>query len=191
MLGGKKMIDEILLDSEDRMQKTIEILRKEFASLRAGRANPAILDKVQVDYYGVPTPINQMANVTAPEARLLLIQPWDKSIIPNIEKAILKSDLGLNPASDGTVIRIAIPQLTQERRKELVKVIKKKAEDAKVGIRNIRRDANDALKSLEKNKEISEDENKKAQDDVQKITDKYIAEVDKILNNKEQEIMEI
>ncbi|MDK2824134.1 MAG: ribosome recycling factor [Clostridia bacterium] len=191
MLGGKKMIDEILLDSEDRMQKTIEVLRKEFASLRAGRANPAILDKVQVDYYGVPTPINQMANVTAPEARLLLIQPWDKSIIPNIEKAILKSDLGLNPASDGTVIRIAIPQLTQERRKELVKVIKKKAEDAKVGIRNIRRDANDALKSLEKNKEISEDENKKAQDDVQKITDKYIAEVDKILNNKEQEIMEI
>lgn len=185
------MIDEILLDSEDRMQKTIEVLRKEFASLRAGRANPAILDKVQVDYYGVPTPINQMANVTAPEARLLLIQPWDKSIIPNIEKAILKSDLGLNPASDGTVIRIAIPQLTQERRKELVKVIKKKAEDAKVGIRNIRRDANDALKSLEKNKEISEDENKKAQDDVQKITDKYIAEVDKILNNKEQEIMEI
>jgi len=185
------MIEEILMDAEDRMQKTIEVLRKDFASLRAGRANPAILDKVQVDYYGVPTPINQIANVTAPEPRLLVIQPWDKSIIPAIEKAILKSDLGLNPSSDGTVIRIAIPQLTQERRKELVKVIKKKAEDAKVGIRNIRRDANDHLKSLEKSKEITEDEAKKAQDDVQKRTDKYIADIEKILNSKEQEIMEI
>jgi len=144
------MIEEILMDSEDRMQKTIEVLRKDFASLRAGRANPAILDKVQVDYYGVPTPINQMANVSAPEARLLVIQPWDKTVIPTIEKAILKSDLGLNPSNDGTVIRIAIPQLTQERRKELVKTTKKKAEDAKVGIRNIRRDANEHLKSLEK-----------------------------------------
>ncbi|MFZ5943676.1 MAG: ribosome recycling factor [Bacillota bacterium] len=185
------MIDEILMDSEDRMQKTVEVLRKEFASLRAGRANIAILDKVQVEYYGVPTPINQMANVTAPEARLLLIQPWDKSTIPNIEKAILKSDLGLNPSSDGTVIRISIPQLTQERRKELVKMIKKKTEDARVGIRNIRRDANDTLKSLEKTKEISEDETKKAQDDVQKLTDKFISEVEKVLDNKEQEIMEI
>ncbi|MFZ7104626.1 MAG: ribosome recycling factor [Peptococcaceae bacterium] len=185
------MIDEILMDSEDRMQKTIDVLRKDFASLRAGRANPAILDKVQVDYYGVPTPINQMANVSAPEPRLLMIQPWDKSIIPNIEKAILKSDLGLNPAGDGTVIRIAIPQLTQERRKELVKMIKKKGEEAKVGIRNIRRDANDDIKSLEKSKDISEDEAKKAQDDVQKLTDKYIVEVDKVMDNKEQEIMEI
>lgn len=185
------MIEEILLDSEERMQKTIEVLRKDFASLRAGRANPAILDKVQVDYYGVPTPINQMANVSAPEPRLLVIQPWDKTIIPTIEKAILKSDLGLNPSSDGTVIRIAIPQLTQERRKELVKIIKKKAEEAKVGIRNIRRDANDHLKGLEKSKEISEDESKKAQDDVQKETDKYILEVDKVYAKKEQEIMEI
>ncbi|MGI6226177.1 MAG: ribosome recycling factor [Peptococcales bacterium] len=185
------MIDEILLDSEERMQKTIEVLRKDFASLRAGRANPAILDKVQVDYYGVPTPINQMANISAPEPRLLVIQPWDKSIISSIEKAILKSDLGLNPSNDGTVIRIAIPQLTQERRKELVKVIKKKAEEAKVGIRNIRRDANESLKSLEKSKEISEDENKKSQDDVQKLTNKYILEVDKVLAAKEQELMEI
>lgn len=185
------MIDEILLDSEERMQKTIEVLRKDFASLRAGRANPAILNRVQVDYYGVPTPINQMANISAPEPRLLIIQPWDKSTIPNIEKAILKSDLGLNPSSDGTVIRIAIPQLTQERRKELVKTIKKKAEEAKIGIRNIRRDANDDVKALEKSKEITEDECKKAQDDVQKTTDKYIAEIDKILNKKEEEIMEI
>ena len=191
MLGGKKMIDEIIMDSEERMQKTIEVLRKDFASLRAGKANPAILEKVQVDYYGVPTPINQMANVNAPEARLLVIQPWDKSIIPNIERGILKSDLGLNPSSDGTVIRIIIPQLTQERRKELVKVIKKKAEDARVGIRNIRRDANDHFKSLEKSKDITEDEGKKAQEDVQKVTDKYIAEADKVLSNKEQEIMEI
>lgn len=173
------------------MQKSIEVLRKDFASLRAGRANPAILDKVQVDYYGVPTPINQMANISAPEPRLLIIQPWDKSIIPSIEKAILKSDLGLNPSSDGTVIRIAIPQLTQERRKELVKTVKKKAEEAKVSIRNIRRDANDDIKSLEKSKEIPEDESKRAQDEVQKITDKYIAEVDKVMNNKEKEIMEI
>jgi len=185
------MIDEIIMDSEERMQKTIEVLRKDFASLRAGKANPAILEKVQVDYYGVPTPINQMANVTAPEARLLVIQPWDKSIIPNVERAILKSDLGLNPSSDGTIIRIAIPQLTQERRKELVKIIKKKAEEAKVGIRNIRRDANDHFKSLEKSKDITVDEDKKAQDDVQKITDKCIAEVDKVFSNKEQEIMEI
>lgn len=185
------MINEILKDSEVRMQKSIEVLRKDFASLRAGRANPAILDKVQVDYYGVPTPINQMANISAPEPRLLIIQPWDKSIIPSIEKAILKSDLGLNPSSDGTVIRIAIPQLTQERRKELVKTVKKKAEEAKVSIRNIRRDANDDIKSLEKSKEIPEDESKRAQDEVQKITDKYIAEVDKVMNNKEKEIMEI
>lgn len=185
------MIEEIFLDSEDRMQKTIELLRKDFASLRAGRANPAILDKIQVDYYGVPTPINQMANVSAPEARLLVIQPWDKSVVSAIEKAILKSDLGLNPSNDGTIIRIAIPQLTQERRKELVKVIKKKAEETKISIRNVRRDANESLKSLEKSKDLSEDENKKAQDDVQKLTDKYIAEVDKVLAAKEQEIMEI
>ncbi|NLT96426.1 MAG: ribosome recycling factor [Clostridia bacterium] len=185
------MIDEILKDSETRMQKTLEVLRKDFASLRAGRANPAILEKVQVDYYGVPTPINQMANITAPEPRLLVIQPWDKSIISSIEKAILKSDLGLNPSSDGTVIRIAIPQLTQERRKELVKTVKKKAEEAKVGIRNIRRDANEEVKSLEKAKEITEDESKKAQEDIQKITDKYIAEVEKVLSKKEEEIMEI
>lgn len=185
------MIKEVLQDAEERMQKTVEVLRKEFQSLRAGRANPAILDKVMVDYYGVPTPINQMANVTAPEARLLVIQPWDKSVTPNIEKAILKSDLGLNPNSDGNVIRIAIPQLTQERRKELVKVIKKKTEEAKVGIRNIRRDANEDLKALEKEKEISEDEEKKGQDDVQKLTDKYIADVDKVLDNKEKEIMEV
>ncbi|NLW24722.1 MAG: ribosome recycling factor [Clostridia bacterium] len=185
------MIKEILTDAEGRMKKTIDVLKKDFAGMRAGRANPAILEKVQVDYYGTPTPVNQLANITAPEARLLVIQPWDKTAISAIEKAILKSDLGLNPSSDGTVIRISIPQLTQERRKELVKSVKKKAEEARVSIRNIRRDANDEIKSLEKQKEISEDEAKKAQDDVQKITDKYIAEVDKITDNKEKEIMEV
>ena len=143
------MISEIMQDSENRMVKALDVLKKELQSLRAGRANPAILEKITVDYYGSPTPINQMANITAPEPRLLVIQPWDKSIIPNIEKAILKSDLGLNPSSDGTVIRLAIPQLTQERRKELAKVVKKKGEDAKVAVRNIRREANELLKNLE------------------------------------------
>lgn len=191
MLGGIKMINEVMQDAEERMVKTLDVLRKELQSLRAGRANPAILEKVTVDYYGTPTPINQMANVTAPEPRLLVIQPWDKSIIPNIEKAILKSDLGLNPNSDGTVIRLAIPQLTQERRKELVKVVKKKGEEAKIGVRNIRRDANEDLKALEKSKDISEDDNKKGQEDIQKLTDKYIQDIDKVLDNKEKEIMEV
>ncbi|NMA02785.1 MAG: ribosome recycling factor [Clostridia bacterium] len=185
------MISEIMQDSENRMVKALDVLKKELQSLRAGRANPAILEKITVDYYGSPTPINQMANITAPEPRLLVIQPWDKSIIPNIEKAILKSDLGLNPSSDGTVIRLAIPQLTQERRKELAKVVKKKGEDAKVAVRNIRREANELLKNLEKSKDISEDDNKRSQEDVQKLTDKFIQEIDKVLENKEKEIMEV
>ncbi len=144
-----------------------------------------------VDYYGTPTPVNQLADISAPEARMLVVQPWDKSVVPNVEKAILKSDLGLNPSSDGTVIRLVLPQLTQESRKELVKKVKKKAEESKVAIRNVRRDANESLKAAEKNKEISEDENKNAQDDIQKLTDKYIAELDKVLDNKEKEIMEV
>lgn len=185
------MLKEVMLDAEDRMKKTLELLKKDYASLRAGRANPAILEKVMVDYYGVPTPINQMANISAPEPRMLLIQPWDKSVINSIDKAILKSDLGLNPTNDGTVIRIVIPQLTEERRKELVKVVKKKAEEAKVGVRNIRRDANDTIKALEKEKEITEDESKKAQEDTQKLTDKFVKDVDVVEANKEQEILEI
>lgn len=185
------MINEIMQDGEEKMLKAVEVLRKDLQSLRAGRANPAILEKVTVDYYGSPTPINQMANISAPEPRLLIIQPWDKSIIPNVEKAILKSDLGLNPNSDGTVIRLAIPQLTQERRKELVKVVKKKGEEGKIAIRNIRREANDELKDLEKSKDISEDDNKRGQEDVQKLTDKFIQEIDKVLENKEMEIMEV
>lgn len=185
------MIKELVSDAEDKMKKAIDVLRKDYASLRAGRATPALLDKIAVDYYGVPTPINQLANISVPEPRSLVIQPWDKSAMSGIEKAILKSDLGLTPNNDGTVIRLTIPQLTQERRNEMVKVVKKKAEDARVAIRNIRRDANDHLKDLEKKHEISEDDFKRAQDDVQKLTDKSIKEVDQVLENKEQEVMEV
>lgn len=185
------MINDILSETEERMQKTIEHLTKDLATLRAGRANPAMLDKVMADYYGEPTPLNQLANITVPEARLLVIQPWDKSSIANIEKAILKSDLGVNPSNDGNVIRIAIPQLTEERRKELVKVVKKRGEEAKVAVRNIRRDANDMLKSSEKEKMISEDQSKKGNDEIQKTTDKYIKDIDVILVAKEKDIMEV
>jgi len=185
------VIKEIVGEAEEKMKKAIEVLRKDFASLRAGRATPALLDKVLVDYYGVHTPINQMANVSVPEPRLLVIQPWDKSVISVIEKAIMKSDLGITPNNDGTVIRLAIPQLNQERRNELVKVVKKKAEETRVAIRNVRRDANEHLKAFEKEKEISEDDNKRAQEEVQKLTDKLIKEVDQIVDHKEQEIREV
>ncbi|CUH96121.1 Ribosome-recycling factor [Propionispora sp. 2/2-37] len=176
---------------EERMKRALDALRKELASLRAGRATPALLDKIMVDYYGTPTPVNQVANVAVPEPRMITIQPWEKSLLAPLEKAILKSDLGLTPNSDGTIIRLSIPQLTQERRTELVKVIHKKAEDARVAIRNIRRDANDAIKKIEKEKAASEDETKKAQEDMQKLTDKYIKEVDQIMAVKEKEIMEV
>lgn len=185
------MINDILADSEDRMQKTIDHLQGDLASLRAGRANPAMLDKIMVDYYGQPTPINQLANINVPEARLLVIQPWDKSGIADIEKAIMKSDLGITPSNDGNVIRIAIPQLTEERRKDLVKVVRKRAEEAKVAIRNIRREANDLIKSSEKDKLISEDESKKGLDSAQKVTDKRIKDIDLILQAKEKDIMEV
>jgi len=185
------VLKEAIKEAEEKMKKSIEILRKEYSTLRAGRANPAILEKVLVEYYGTPTPINQLASIAAPEPRLLTIQPWDKTIVPAVEKAILKSDLGLNPSSDGGIIRIVIPQLTQERRLELVKMIKKKAEECRVSIRNVRRETNERIKALEKNKTISEDESKKGQEDVQKMTDKYIKEVDHVLEAKEKEIMEV
>jgi len=185
------MIKEITIDIEDKMNKTVEVLRKEYASLRAGRATPALLEKIQVDYYGTPTPINQLANVSVPEARLLIIQPWDKSTVPSIEKAILKSDLGITPTGDGNVIRISVPQLTEERRKELVKVVKKKAEEAKVAVRNLRRDANDRIKAAEKKNVISEDDAKRGQDEIQKLTDKHILSIDKTAEVKEKEIMEV
>lgn len=185
------MIRDILADSEERMAKSIEHLIKDLASLRAGRANPAMVEKITVEYYGVPTPINQLANIMVPEARLLVIQPWDKSSIADIEKAIMKSDLGVNPSNDGNVIRIAIPQLTEERRRDIVKVVKKKGEEAKVAVRNIRREANDMLKSAEKEKMISEDEGKKGMDEIQKFTDKYVKDIDVVLQNKEKDIMEV
>lgn len=185
------MISGTFTDTESKMNKAIDAYRKDLATLRAGRANPSLLEKIMVDYYNVPTPINQMANISAPEARLLVIQPWDKSVIAEIEKAIQKSDLGLTPSNDGTVIRISIPQLTEERRKELVKVVKKKAEEAKVVIRNLRRDANDEIKLYEKEGEISEDDSRKSQEKIQEITDKFIKQVDEIMNNKETEIMEV
>lgn len=185
------MIKDILNDTKERMNKTIEHFTMELASMRAGRANPGMVEKIMVDYYGELTPLNQLANITVPEARLLVIQPWDKGSIPNIEKAILKSDLGITPTNDGNVIRLAIPQLTEERRKELVKVLKKKAEETKVAVRNIRRESNDLIKSSEKEKLISEDESKKGMDEIQKLTDKYIKDIDSITQTKEKDIMSV
>jgi len=185
------MIPSVLKDAEEKMRKGVDALRKEFSTIRAGRANPSMLDKVSVDYYGSAMPINQLANISVPESRQLVIQPWDKSTLPVIEKAILKSDLGITPSSDGTVIRIVIPQLTSERRTELVKVVRKKAEEARVVIRNVRRDTNEHLKKMEKDHTASEDEIKRAQEDVQKLTDKFIKDVDHVLAVKEQEITEV
>ncbi|AQR76629.1 ribosome recycling factor [Paenibacillus larvae] len=184
------MPQSVKINAEDRMQKAVAALQKELVSLRAGRATPALLDRVQVEYYGAMTPLNQLANINVPDPRTLLIQPWDKSSLGAIEKAILKSELGLTPTSDGTMIRLTIPPLTEERRLELVKMTKKYGEDAKVAIRNIRRDSNESIKKMEKT-EISEDESRRHQDDIQKSTDKYIAEVDKVLAAKEKEIMEV
>ncbi|MDW7650607.1 MAG: ribosome recycling factor [Bacillota bacterium] len=185
------MVQEVYKDVEDRMEKAVAALKRDLATLRAGRATPSLLDKITVDYYGSSMPINQLANISVPEPRLLVIQPWDKKAVTEIERAIMKSDLGLTPASDGSIIRLAIPQLTEERRKELVKVSKKKAEEGRVAIRNIRRDANDELKKKEKAGEITEDELHKSQDEVQKLTDKFIEEADQVLAAKEKEIMEV
>ena len=176
---------------EEKMTKTISVFEENFAEIRAGRANPAILNKIMIDYYGTPTPINQVAGISVPEARLIVIQPWDGSILKEIEKERLKSDIGINPNNDGKVIRLAFPELNEERRKELVKEIKKIAEEAKVAIRAIRRDGIDEAKAKQKNSEITEDELKIAETEIQKITDKNIEEIDKILANKETEIMSV
>ena len=184
-------MDEMLLTFEDKMEKTMENLGSEFAAIRAGRANPALLNKILVDYYGTPTPIQQVANISVPEARMMQIQPWDKSLIKAIEKAINTSDLGINPGNDGTVIRLVFPELTGERRKELAKDVKKKGDAAKVAIRNIRRDANDKIKKAEKAGEMTEDDVKTAENDIQKMTDKYIAKVDKATEEKTKEIMTV
>lgn len=184
-------IAAVLKEGEEKMKNAVQAARRELASIRTGRANPALLDRITVDYYGTPTPLNQMASISVPEARLLVIQPWDKSAMKEIEKAILGSDLGLTPNSDGTVIRIQIPQLTEERRKDLARVARKEAEDKRVAVRNVRREANEALKQLEKDGDISEDEERRAQAQVQELTDKYIAEIDELLAAKEKEILEV
>ena len=185
------MIKEILMSSEDKMKKTIEVLKSDLRTLKAGRANPAMLDKLLVDYYGTPTHITGVANVSTPEPRMLVIQPWEKNLIKEIEKAIQKSDLGLNPSNDGQVIRILIPELTEETRKNLVKVIKKHAEESKVAVRAIRRDFNDKLKNMKKEATHSEDEIKKTEDELQKLTDNYIRDIDKLADVKEKEIMSV
>lgn len=185
------MVKEVYKASEEKMGKTIAVLKKELASLKAGRANPSILDKIVVPYYGTPTPINQLANIAAPEPRLLTIQPWDSKIIKEIEKEILKSDLGLNPSNDGKLIRLIIPELTEETRKNLVKVVKKHGEEAKVAVRSIRREAIEKVKSMKKEGTISEDDEKKGEEDIQKLTDNHIRDIDKIIELKEKEIMEV
>ncbi|MBX5458902.1 MAG: ribosome recycling factor [Thermogemmatispora sp.] len=185
------MVDDIFGDAERRMQKAVEALRHDLGSIRTGRASSALVERIQVDYYGVPTPINQLASISAPEPRLLVIQPWDRKLLPDIERAIQKSDLGINPSSDGQVIRLAIPPLNEERRREMVKLLHKKLDEHKVAVRNIRRDVQDKLRDREKKKEISEDELKRGQDRLQKLTDRYIEEMDKIGKLKEHEILEV
>jgi ribosome recycling factor len=185
------MIEEIFADLKERMGKALEALKREYGRLRTGRASIALLDGIRVSYYDTPTPLNQMASLAIPEPRLIVIQPWDKTALGDIEKAILKSELGLTPMNDGKVIRIAIPPLTEERRKELVKVARKMAEENKVAIRNIRRDANEMLKDLKKEKEITEDHLYRSQEDVQKVTDEFISKVDELCAAKENEILEI
>lgn len=184
-------METIKKEAQDRMDKAMLSLEKEFTKLRTGRATTSLVDNIKVDYHGTPTPVNQVASVSVPDSRSITIQPWDRSAFALIEKALQKSDLGLTPVNDGKIIRINIPPLTEDRRKDLAKVAKKYTEEAKVALRNIRRDANDSLKKLEKDKTISEDEHKKAQDNVQKLTDSYVAKADQKLAAKEKEIMEI
>lgn len=184
---GKQVLDQ----AQDKMNKSIAAFSRELASIRAGVANASLLDRITVDYYGAPTPINQLGGVSVPEARLLVISPYDRSVLGDIEKAIMKSDIGITPTNDGNVIRLMIPALTEERRKDLAKVVKKEAEEAKVAVRNVRRDANDDLKKLEKNGEITEDQLRGFGEDIQKITDKFIAKVDELAKEKEQEILAV
>jgi ribosome recycling factor len=185
------MTDEVLTDAKARMQKAIDATRREFTALRTGRANPGLLEQIRVDYYQTPTPINQLATISVPEPRLLVVQPWDKSAAREIERAILKSDLGLVPSSDGVVIRIPIPPLTEERRRDLVKIARRHAEEGRVAIRNLRREAKEMLEELEKDGEISEDDSRRGLERLQHVTDETIAQLDRLLHVKEQEIMEV
>lgn len=185
------MVSQSLFKAEEKMQKSIGTLKRELATIRTGRANPALIEHVKVEYAGVPTPLNQIAGISAPAARLLVVQPWDRGTILNIEKAILKSELGLNPTSDGTVIRLEIPPLTEERRQGLIKVVRRRVEESRVAIRNLRREALEELKGLEKNKDISQDEYKRALDQLQKLTDGFIARAGQFGEDKEAELMEV
>ncbi|WP_068268740.1 ribosome recycling factor [Caviibacter abscessus] len=185
------MLDEILMETEEKMEKTIESTKVRFSHVRAGRANVAMIDGISVEYFGQMTPLNQVGTLSAPESRLIVIDPWDKSLIPVIEKEIMKANLGFTPSNDGRVIRLVIPELTEERRKEYVKLVKKEAEEGKIAIRNIRKDANTKVKKLEKDSEISEDDLKLAEADIQKLTDKYVALIDEVLSKKEKELLSI
>jgi ribosome recycling factor len=185
------MIDDVLLDATDRMEKTLEALQRDLATVRTGRASPALVEHLKIDYYGTPTPLNQLATISTPEARLIVIQPWDRGSIGTVEKAILKSDLGLNPASDGTVIRLAIPQLTEERRRDIAKQIRKRTEEARVAARNIRRDCHDQMRRLEHDHEISEDDLHRSEKDLQELTDDHIKQIDKIGHEKEEEVLAV
>ena len=185
------MNDQTLWNTEEKMQKTVEALKRELASIRTGHAAPSLIEHIKVDYAGVPTPLNQIAGISAPEASLLVIQPWDKSSIRSIEKAILTSDLGLNPVNDGNIVRISIPHLSEERREELIKIVRKRVEEKKIVIRNLRREAMDEFKQLEKDKEMSEDDHKRASSQLQKITDSFIADTDQIGRDKETELLQV
>ena len=185
------MIDDIMMTAEEKMQKSCAVYERDMMGLRAGRANPKLLDRIMVDYYGTQTPINQIGNISSPEPRLLVIAPWEAKMIPQVEKAIQKSDLGLNPANDGKIIRLVFPELNEERRRDLTKIASKGAEETKVAIRSIRRDAIEQIKKLKKNSEITEDDQRDAEEEMQKMTDKAIKEVDEIFAKKEKEIMEV
>jgi ribosome recycling factor len=190
-IASSKVVSPVLLTTEEKMRASVEGLKMELASIRTGHATPALIEHIKVDYAGVPTPLNQIAGISAPAAKLLVIQPWDRSTISSIEKAILRSELGLNPASDGTLIRLTLPPLSEERRQELIKIVHRRVEERKIVVRNHRRDAMTELKELEKGKEISQDEHKRAQDQLQKITDSFIADIDKIARDKEAELREV
>ena len=185
------MYEDVIAESKEAMTRAVEALKREMSKVRTGRASLAVLDDIRVDYYGTPTPLNQVGTLAVPEPRLITIQPWEKNLIGEIEKAILKADLGLNPSSDGQLVRLVFPPLTEERRKEMVKQVKRMGEDAKVAVRTVRREANDTLKKLEKDKEITEDELKRGEKDVQDVTDDYVARVDQVIAEKEKDLMEI
>jgi len=182
--------EEVFGSADAKMRKAVEVLKHELATIRTGRAHPGLVEHIMVDYHGTPVPLNQIAGIGIPEARLLVIQPWDKQVLPNVEKAILKSDLGLTPNNDGNVIRLAIPQLTEERRSQLVKVVRRRVEDGRVAVRNVRRDAVEGLRKLKENKEMSEDEQKRAMVRLQQLTDKFIEEIDRVAKSKEDELLE-